>query len=382
MTEETRVGFIEIVNWRKVQGYRKINPPWIKLWTSLLSDEGAEAKWRARERWRSLGTAGQSLVVNLWLYAATSCLDGRIWGDPRFLAAVLPVEGPIDLGPLFAAGFIRWADEPAAAADGVSAGPSGTRGERGVGEREGRAEKAEAEPEPEAQRQSQCAVADSGKASAPERTADSAQEAPKSQRQSHSERHSQGQGHREQPEAQPRQSEQAASQGTVVPGSVRILANPHPPQGPSADPPGPPVSDGRDRDAPGVAVAGRSIPDRSGAARSLAAILAGSPVGRALRLDDDREVWCRAVFDRLRFPFPADSLPGRQELGAYASLYDALLVTPGLTPEARDEILRHDLRTAEKKGREKRRQNKGAVWTKIHKDRVRQYLARAAAARG
>ena len=93
--------------------------------------------------------------------------------------------------------------------------------------------------------------------------------------------------------------------------------------------------------------------------------------------DPLKDQWSRAVFDALRFPFPADSLPGRQELGAYESLYEGLMRDPRLTDAAKIEILAHDLKTAAKKGREKRNRRKGAVWTKIHQDRVKQYLARA-----
>ena len=102
--------FLVIILWRRAQRYARPNPPWIALYTSLLDHPA----------WLGLDDAARSLLVSLWLYAARTGVDGRVWGDPEYLRSVLPVNGPVDLKPLLEARdgegkpfpFVRWENDP------------------------------------------------------------------------------------------------------------------------------------------------------------------------------------------------------------------------------------------------------------------------------
>ncbi|HUU94035.1 MAG TPA: hypothetical protein VM238_22820 [Phycisphaerae bacterium] len=90
--------------------------------------------------------------------------------------------------------------------------------------------------------------------------------------------------------------------------------------------------------------------------------------------------WLAELYRRLGFPYPVDSLLGRQELGSFGSVYDRLMAEP-LAAQAKAEILSHDLDWARVNGRKRRNRKRGAVFCMVHNERVATYLARQAGQR-
>jgi hypothetical protein len=87
-------GYLSIKNWRTFQHYGKRRPPWVKLYTSILDDEGFEALPDA------------SKLLFLLLFPLAGRLENRIPNDPKYLRRKLPMTGKVDTGPLIAAGFL------------------------------------------------------------------------------------------------------------------------------------------------------------------------------------------------------------------------------------------------------------------------------------
>jgi hypothetical protein len=331
-------GFLQIVNWHKAQKYQKINPPWVKLYTSLLSDDGEDARWQARQRWASLGPAGQALLVNLWLYAATTTTDGRIWWDAELMREVLPYTGPLDLGPLLAAGFVAW---------------SKVKSEKPEAEGEGEAE-AEAEGEPQA------GAAASGPSPARAKNGTAASSAAEGQ----------------EPEGQAQNEGQVQSQGPSPAHAQRdgrtvpVIGNRSPPAGIAAAPLLPPVSDAPGGEVPSRPLAGQS-PVGSPGDGGIPAALLGTWVARTV--DPLRDAWVEQVFRGLHYPFAAESPAGRREQGVLRRLYERLWEEPlsrALSEHQRQTILAHDLKSAREKGRLRGHRNVGKVFLKIHRERL------------
>lgn len=86
--------------------------------------------------------------------------------------------------------------------------------------------------------------------------------------------------------------------------------------------------------------------------------------------------WVDAVYSALKFPWPKGTLLAERERGAFASLYDRLAALP-LPESVKLEILAHDVLWCREKGLHKRNHKKGAVFTKVHKDRVATAMLRA-----
>jgi hypothetical protein len=107
-------------------------------------------------------------------------------------------------------------------------------------------------------------------------------------------------------------------------------------------------------------------------------VLLGKCLPQALRqrADPVKYSWIAEVYRRLRFPYAMDSPVGRQELGSFESVYEELMAA-GLPQSAKMEILAHDLDWAEKNGPKKRNRKRGAVFCKVHNERLATYLARA-----
>jgi len=87
-------GYWSIKDFRRFQHYSKRNPPWIKLYTSLLEDYDFIA----------LSDAAKLHLVLLWLLA--SRMDNRIPDDRRWLARAIHANGPVRLDELVRAGFL------------------------------------------------------------------------------------------------------------------------------------------------------------------------------------------------------------------------------------------------------------------------------------
>lgn len=353
-------GFIQLVNWHKLQRYKKVGPPWIMLYTSLVTDEGPDSRWQARARWRALGAKGQSLLVNLFLYAAVSSLDGRVWGDPEFLASVLPVEGPVDLAPLFAGRFIRWSDDPPLECEQ----PAGKKAD---------AKKAESESEGERERKKRETLespAESGSGSSSRALADSgsgrqsrAEEKPKAQPEGQSEPKRQTRSEHSDSETQ------RPDQSPGSPGQRPVIVNASPPPV-SAGPPYPLDSDGMSGKGPGVPWAGQPPVPMPGDGFLLRQCLRPSLMAFS---DPAKDAWVTRIFKLLGFQFPQDSPLGRQEAGSFSSCYDRLLAT-ALPDQHKVAVLARMVLWAEKSGRKTRNRKRGAVFCDVFNGRLAKHI--------
>lgn len=86
---------ISIKNWEKYQHYSKRNPPWIKLYNSLLDDY----------EYTRLQDASKLLLISLFMLA--SRCDNEIPADPEWIQQKGMLLGDVDLRPLISAGFIK-----------------------------------------------------------------------------------------------------------------------------------------------------------------------------------------------------------------------------------------------------------------------------------
>ena len=403
--------FLVIILWRRAQQYRKPNPPWIALYTSLLDHPA----------WLGLDDASRSLLVSLWLYAARTGVDGRVWGDPAYLRSVLPVNGPVDLRPLLEAKdgdgnpfpFIRWEDDPPCAREvrsakreasrsarrdkakparvsdrppatdeaakreaareasaryrarkkaqrnGVMPGPAGVMKNVIERERGGRGGEREAQAQAQAQTQRQSEACDSlypAEAEVSARTILSG-----GQPQAHGQGQGQGQA-------------QAQAQAQSPKGAPAIVGNPTPPGSIRLDPP---VSDGVGARRSKVGFTSKGPSRRRGRARLLGESL---PETLKAMADPVKYEWLAELYRRLGFGYPMDSPLGRQEIGSFASVYEALMAAR-LPASDKAEILAHDLDWARVNGQKRRNRKRGAVFNMVHKERVATYLARRAGQR-
>jgi hypothetical protein len=94
---EGGVRWIEIVNWKRFQHYKKRSPPWVKLYRSVLDDLA----------YRTLSDSAQALLVDLWLLASEN--GGRVAYDVRDMEFRLRRARDViarDAEKLVSAGFI------------------------------------------------------------------------------------------------------------------------------------------------------------------------------------------------------------------------------------------------------------------------------------
>ena len=134
----------------------------------------------------------------------------------------------------------------------------------------------------------------------------------------------------------------------------------------------PPVSDGRGGRAPKAGFASKGPAVRRGRAGLIGECL---PEALKAMADPVKYAWLAELYRRLEFPYPMDSPVGRQEIGSFRSLYERLMAEP-LAGQAKAEILAHDLDWARVNGRKRRNRKRGAVFCKVHNERVATYLAR------
>ena len=88
--------YLKIKNWDRYQHYRDRNPPWIKLYNSLLDDY----------EYSCLQDASKLLLMSLFL-VASKC-ENRIPADKSFIRSKSGIKGKIDFVPLIEAGFIHF----------------------------------------------------------------------------------------------------------------------------------------------------------------------------------------------------------------------------------------------------------------------------------
>lgn len=93
--------FLSVKNFARFQHYRDRNPPWIKLYTALLSDP----------EFLQLHEAAQAQVMKLWLLAAQ--MGHPLPNNPKLLAGKIGCTGRFYLSEITAAGFITPCDEVA-----------------------------------------------------------------------------------------------------------------------------------------------------------------------------------------------------------------------------------------------------------------------------
>lgn len=86
--------YISIKNWSKFQHYSQRNPPWIKLYNSLLDDYA----------FTSLSSDSKLLLIHLWLLASRT--DNLIPWDEDWIAGSIKLNKPFNLEPLLKAELI------------------------------------------------------------------------------------------------------------------------------------------------------------------------------------------------------------------------------------------------------------------------------------
>ena len=85
---------IQVCGWQTYQHYKRRNPPWVKLYRSLLSDHSL----------MRLPVASRWLAIGLLVIAAET--DNKIPNDPDWLSWRLRLEADPDIAGLVSAGFI------------------------------------------------------------------------------------------------------------------------------------------------------------------------------------------------------------------------------------------------------------------------------------
>jgi hypothetical protein len=88
------VEFFQVRNWPKFQHYSKRNPPWIKLYTSLLDDF----------EFLALSESSRLLAMNILMLAAKT--DNKLPKSPEWLQVRFAMQ-ECDLQPLYDYGLIE-----------------------------------------------------------------------------------------------------------------------------------------------------------------------------------------------------------------------------------------------------------------------------------
>ena len=84
-----------MVNWETFQHYKDRNPPWIKVYNTLLEDPAFAA----------LPDASKGHVIGIWLLA--SRLENKIPADAKFIGNRINALSAVDLNLLYLMGFIE-----------------------------------------------------------------------------------------------------------------------------------------------------------------------------------------------------------------------------------------------------------------------------------
>jgi len=87
--------FLSVKNFEKFQHFKKPNPPWIKLYRSILTDR----------EFIQLPTTAKYIYLGLILLASEGC--NKIFNDPSWISHRLAIKvSELDLKPLYQAGFL------------------------------------------------------------------------------------------------------------------------------------------------------------------------------------------------------------------------------------------------------------------------------------
>lgn len=110
----TEVPYLWIKNFERFQHYKDRNPPWIKLYTALLSDP----------EFLKLPEAAQAQLIKLWLLAAQ--MGNPLPNDPRLLRGKIWCTGRLYLADLIVAGWLKPGEF--ASADASNSGANASSG--------------------------------------------------------------------------------------------------------------------------------------------------------------------------------------------------------------------------------------------------------------
>jgi len=86
--------YLKIENWGKYQHYKDRNPPWIKLYHSLLDDY----------EYACMQDDSKLLLISLFLLA--SRCENKIPADPQWIKNKCNIKGEVNLEPLLSNGFL------------------------------------------------------------------------------------------------------------------------------------------------------------------------------------------------------------------------------------------------------------------------------------
>lgn len=86
--------YYEVANWKEYQHYKDRNPPWVKLYFSLLTSES----------WVVADDAGRALMVAIILVASRN--DGRIPANPEYVRKLASLNSKPNFAPLVESGFL------------------------------------------------------------------------------------------------------------------------------------------------------------------------------------------------------------------------------------------------------------------------------------
>lgn len=92
-------GYVRVVNWEQFQHYQTRNPPWIKLYNSLLDNYS----------WHRLPDASKAQLTTIWLLASRQ--SNFVVADPQWIASRCGLHEPPDLDLLVEHGFLERASE-------------------------------------------------------------------------------------------------------------------------------------------------------------------------------------------------------------------------------------------------------------------------------
>ncbi len=340
--------------WPKVQQYKKANPTWVAVCTSLRTNP------KYRSIWAPYGHAGLGLVTDLILLLAERSVSGIVFGAPEYLQGELQLTAPPDLAWLLEAGWIRYISlaEKTQIEEAMAEPKKKPKAKRPVG-RPRKKNNSETGTGTGTGLITETGTDTSG---APSRAPSAAIAAPPETET----------GQRE-PQAQDRAQERPQRAETLA--LVSSLPQPVPA---GLGPPGgvvPPESDAR-----GVGRARARNPPPASSSRRGRPQLIGDCLGPLAMAEQCPDVWnwVESVYRLLRFPWPINSAEGRRETGSFAAMYNRVMAA-SLPMGERTKILVSSLKTAEQKGRKPVgyfKKGKGAVFCEVLNRRLKTHLAR------
>jgi hypothetical protein len=86
--------YLLVKNWDEFQHYKKRNPPWIKLYRTIVDDY----------HFAALKDKTKAHLLMIWLLASSA--EGRVPHDAKFIASRINATEPIELDAIIAAGFL------------------------------------------------------------------------------------------------------------------------------------------------------------------------------------------------------------------------------------------------------------------------------------